>query len=72
MMINVNQLLYVNWRNLMLGSVHKIYLWVITLNTFICFIFWSLLDMTRLTPLSANAADGELNTFIFIAIPVLF
>lgn len=34
MMINVNQLLYVNWRNLMLGSVHKIYLWVITLNTF--------------------------------------
>lgn len=33
---------------------------------------WSLLDMTRLTPLSANAADGELNTFIFMAIPVLF
>lgn len=33
MLINVNQLLYVNWRNLMLGSVHKIDLWVITLNT---------------------------------------
>lgn len=39
---------------------------------FRCFTFWSLLDMTRLTPLSANAADGELNTFIFMAIPVLF
>lgn len=33
MMINV-KLLFVNWRNLMLGSVHKISLWVITLNTF--------------------------------------
>lgn len=33
MMINV-KFLCVNWRNLMLGSVHKIYLLVITLNTF--------------------------------------